>query len=906
MAVFLLPFSAFGQIECDGNEHVLEIVARDPDGDFIPGANIKIFKQIYDADGQPKPGIEVASGKTNSLTGIFKKTFGSSVYDNYVVKVWINNSAEGAFWYYDVYVGCNSLTQFTANLSAIHVVIRDSQDNLLKNRQFKLWTQKYDVDNDPIKEKQDLVGTFDTSNEGEATVYIPSSGRAIDQSGPEYYIFEMSGPMGGTYIDNNISISDASTREYNYKLSDVEIYLKDSNNVAFPSGNRLSFYHQEEDDDSNRVLGAKIKELSTDDDGRIIWQYPTGVYAAKIAGADSQEQIFWDIEIFDESRETYFLKTQSGWLPASGACEAESSLTVVTNGLDGFKINGLKFVLFEEDRDVNGNKMPGKKLVNGVIEELGKKTVQINPDPRKRYILKIFDKNADTGAFWYYDGFQFNCGENVQIEKHLPAFRAILRDGGGGLVKNHKFSVWTQKHDADGQPIKEKQDLVADGLNTSNEGEYVLYLGPDSQDHEGQNGVYIFQTQKNNAVFTEYDIEINPQEDYLFEYKFSDLLATVKDASGKYLNDKQVKIFFQDRDAAGNRVLGKEAAGGRTDSGGLVHFEYPAGYYALSLKDSLGQNNVFWNTRISNRTRAEKEFRINLSRVSVLEASGAPKKKGTSFSVFDMVKDENGYYYKNEKKKTFELEENGSLEISLAPGPYLFLHTHQKQQYGQAMWAENGKVQELAIRIQPDHEIKTGQSFRLSAPSGQDGLSERLKGYILLQVEERGEAWYVNHQTRRRYYLENGTVAYSVMRNFGLGIKNSDLNRIPIGLDSRFEAFDYDGDAVFDKMEEALGTDMFNHDTDGDGYDDGTEILNGYDPQGSGRADIDQALTGRLLGRILLQVEERGEAWYVNPRDGRRYYMPDGEAAYEIMRFLSLGITNENLEQIEEGFVPGV
>ena len=57
----------------------------------------------------------------------------------------------------------------------------------------------------------------------------------------------------------------------------------------------------------------------------------------------------------------------------------------------------------------------------------------------------------------------------------------------------------------------------------------------------------------------------------------------------------------------------------------------------------------------------------------------------------------------------------------------------------------------------------------------------------------------------------------------------------------------------------------------------------------------------RLNGKILLQVEAHGEAWYVDPKTGYRYYMKDGDAAYQIMRFLSLGITNENLRKIAVG-----
>lgn len=59
------------------------------------------------------------------------------------------------------------------------------------------------------------------------------------------------------------------------------------------------------------------------------------------------------------------------------------------------------------------------------------------------------------------------------------------------------------------------------------------------------------------------------------------------------------------------------------------------------------------------------------------------------------------------------------------------------------------------------------------------------------------------------------------------------------------------------------------------------------------------SLAERLEGKILLQVQEHGEAWYVH--EGKRYYMKDGATAYEMMRFFSLGITNENLEQIPVG-----
>lgn len=65
----------------------------------------------------------------------------------------------------------------------------------------------------------------------------------------------------------------------------------------------------------------------------------------------------------------------------------------------------------------------------------------------------------------------------------------------------------------------------------------------------------------------------------------------------------------------------------------------------------------------------------------------------------------------------------------------------------------------------------------------------------------------------------------------------------------------------------------------------------------------DQKLTERMKGKILLQVESHGEAWYVNPKDGKRYYMKDGDSALQIMRKFGDGIRTSDLEKIEAGIV---
>lgn len=129
-------------------------------------------------------------------------------------------------------------------------------------------------------------------------------------------------------------------------------------------------------------------------------------------------------------------------------------------------------------------------------------------------------------------------------------------------------------------------------------------------------------------------------------------------------------------------------------------------------------------------------------------------------------------------------------------------------------------------------------------------VSERLAGRILLQVEEHGEAWYVNPVDLRRYFLGRPVDAFNIMREQGVGISNSDLNKIAVAED---------------------------------------EI------------EIDIFFARKHAGKIFLQVEKHGEAWYVNPVDLRRYFLGKPSDAFDVMRNLGLGINNSDLSDIMEG-----
>lgn len=175
-----------------------------------------------------------------------------------------------------------------------------------------------------------------------------------------------------------------------------------------------------------------------------------------------------------------------------------------------------------------------------------------------------------------------------------------------------------------------------------------------------------------------------------------------------------------------------------------------------------------------------------------------------------------------------------------------------------------------------------------------------LDGRILLAVEENGESWYVDPVSLNRFFLGRPDDAFFVMKRFGLGISNQDLKKIPVALASPAKE-DRDKDGIPDYLEEALGLNPYLRDTDFDGQGDYEEILSSGNPWSADAAVYDGRLSRRLAGRILLQVEKKGEAWYVDRDDFKRYYLGRPSDAFFIMKELALGVKSEVLSQIPLG-----
>lgn len=134
-------------------------------------------------------------------------------------------------------------------------------------------------------------------------------------------------------------------------------------------------------------------------------------------------------------------------------------------------------------------------------------------------------------------------------------------------------------------------------------------------------------------------------------------------------------------------------------------------------------------------------------------------------------------------------------------------------------------------------------------------LGEKLSGEILLQVEEHGEAYYVHPDNLLGFYLKDGEVAYQLMRQESLGISEVDFAKLEVR-------------------------------TDAETLRDEPSICRS------------NSFAGNLKGRVMLRPEAHGEAYYIDTETCLALYLEDGQAAYDSMRFLGLGISNKDLQRI--------
>lgn len=544
---------------------------------------------------------------------------------------------------------------------------------------------------------------------------------------------------------------------------------------------------------------------------------------------------------------------------ASFVCGQDLKFTLTLRDVSGNLLPGLKFELYEQGIDANGLPLAGNRVGGGTISNSGQANFSFKPDQCKTYALKVWDRRSDQGEFWFFDATRFVCDYDRYVTKYLPALKIVLRDSQGQLKKNYNFSLYSQKYDVDNNPIFENKDLIAN-LQTDAGGQAIIYVAPYNPYRRGQSGFYVLSAKDANGnVSTVYNIQISADRDYTFQHAFSGLAGELRNARGQLKANKEIRLYEQITSSTG-RSLGRQLMKIKTNDSGRFQFEYPAGAYAFAVLDDFNRENIFWNVAVKPGGNYQKLV-TNLTTFSLSDTQGEGLPKDASLKLYSFAVGDSDNFYRDKEVGVIKLSSNKMASLSLAEGPYLaFYAGKNNQEYGQAFYAKNGKTQTVKVIVGRKYLLAANQPFKISGtsvspvssssvagssslPSSSSFLSSRLSGRILLQVEDKGQAWYVNPADNKKYYLGRPQDALNLMRRFGLGISNNNF-------------------AALEKN------------------------------PGAWR---------QLAGKILIKTEDSGKAYYFDPVNLRLDYLGRPQDAFNVMRIRGLGIKNSDLNQVITG-----
>lgn len=144
--------------------------------------------------------------------------------------------------------------------------------------------------------------------------------------------------------------------------------------------------------------------------------------------------------------------------------------------------------------------------------------------------------------------------------------------------------------------------------------------------------------------------------------------------------------------------------------------------------------------------------------------------------------------------------------------------------------------------------LPRAQAFTVSSGPTAPEIKTRYSGSVIIEDNHFTPSyWYVEPESQTRYLLNDGKSVSQLLKNLGLGIANKDLAKIPTS----------------------------------------TESLN-----------VDYELTHNMRGKFLLQVEENGEAWYVNPLDNLRYSIANGKEGLKTLQKLGIEVDDVKMRAI--------
>jgi len=730
------------------------ITFRDSNGDVLTKTNFSIYSQLRNSSGgleAAKDELLVSGNSGNSgRVKVYLPQGSVRSLDNFGADVYVLEVNHGGMksYFYGLTAHDGQLTNVDYYLSVLKVRLKDANDKSAVGVKVEVFNQDVDLNNE--YKKGSKVGDFIIADNGYGSMEISSGVFAIGVKGSD----------GQYQYFWDISVADGRTTEYLLNLNEsaagfsacsdkasVTVALRTIKGDIIP-GLKFELYEQNVDANGLPYVGAKVAGATIPSSGFSTVSFKPNAdkyYALKVWDKRSDVGDFWFFSA---------LKLDCG--AAKSLTKTIPAVQVILRDGAGNLKNNYSFSLSAQAYDADNNPVIAD---NGLIANLktnsgGQAWVYVSPyNPYRRGqsgIYALSTKDGNNNVVNFFNITPTDSADYV-FEGQTSGVSGVLHDGRGRAMANKTVALYS--YSLDGGVKRLGSSLVTAKTDAGGSfsfeyptGTYALV----TDDDFGQKNIFWgigVKTGSSSQTLT-MNLTNFSLSDTLGEGVSSNplikLYALSLGSSGRYFRDREVGNFKLSN-GSGSKIL---AAGPYLAVyTGKGNKEYATAFYASNGKSQnisiiIGSNYVI---------NSGQTFNVSVSGATGVSGGSAPTSSGSSLP---------------------NLRGRILLQVE-GHGEAWYVDTASGSKYYLGRPADAFKImRSLALGI---------SNSDFAAVYNNPYSWRNLAGKILLKTQDSGKAYYFDPIKLQLYYLGRPADAFNVMRSLGLGITNSNLDKIATG-----------------------------------------------------------------------------------------------------------------------------
>jgi len=607
----------------------------------------------------------------------------------------------------------------------------------------------------------------------------------------------------------------------------------------------------------------------------------------------------------------------------AAVCDSNTTISFVARDPGGSYIMNARVDVYKQVTDVNGVTKPSTKFAGGNTDSvLGRVSLSWrNSDVSSdTYVIRVQTISKDNASFWFY-GIHLSCGENTSLERTLSGILFTLYDSDGDPLTNTGFNVYSQVTSANGEPVK--NELLA-SLNSDTTGRAKVYLpqGSVRSLDKTLSDYYVLELNHNGVKGYFYNIRLYDGQLTNVHYYLSVLKVRLKTADDHNAVGAKVEVYNQDTDLNDNYQKGSKVGEFTISDNGYGSMEIAGGLYVLGVKGTNGTYQYFWDNRVADGGTSLFLLNLNSSYSSssssssgacsnnsalniILRNAAGDIAPGLKFELYTQTTDANGLPAAGTKVTSGTIDSGGRATASFRPDT--------TKSYALKIWDKKSDLGEFwffdALKFTCGESrtvAKTVPLLKIVLRDGQGNLKRNYDFSVSVQQYDAdnnpiipNNGLIANMKTDAGGQASLYVAPYNTYRRnqtgrYVLSAKNADNKTVNL-----YNILVYaDKDTTFEAKIKEDAPSTSSSSTSASAPVSSSSSSSTSEPVAAPVATVSLART--LKGRILLQVQDKGQAWYVNPVDSKKYYLGKPQDAFNIMRRFGLGISNANFAALEK------